>query len=544
MRRRSLIWLTLLVATTSQWSPAAEPEARTLSWNQLQPVIEFEDPFEKLDPNQLIDLSILARVEDLEKRDDLGVLTERKLREAAEARARLEQQKVDIEGLLSRRGEMNELYQQRASASERSLDGQRIRIPGYLLPLKFTEARVTEFLLVPWVGACIHTPPPPPNQMVHVAVPDGVEHRNRFAPVWIEGEIRMQPDRYALFLVDGSRDIEVAYTMTTDKVTDYSTAESDVLAQVQIPDTIGSEHSWLQRWQVKTALLFTKAMTDIEDRHSSGPLFWGLLVAFGYGVVHTLGPGHGKAVVISYFVGERGSLGRGVRMGTQIALFHVLSAIVVVWLADFAVRQATGQAPSDYRAIRLGSYALIAAIGAFMLWKALLAPTEHSHHDHEHGHRGCCACSALENRRGPSAWLALAVGAVPCTGALLVLLFGMANGLLGPAILLVIAISLGMAVAMSGIGLLAITSRRMLDRRMDHAGSTRFAERARIAGAALILLIGVGLFTLTLFNPLGTTTVNPSSETMAQSPGELPQSTRNLSHPSSMTHRMVAAPAL
>ena len=68
MRRRSSIWLLLVLATTAPSAPAAEPEARTIFWNQLQPVVEFEDPFEKLDTNQLIDLSILARVEDLEER--------------------------------------------------------------------------------------------------------------------------------------------------------------------------------------------------------------------------------------------------------------------------------------------------------------------------------------------------------------------------------------------------------------------------------------------------------------------------------------------
>ena len=98
--------------------------------------------------------------------------------------------------------------------------------------------------------------------------------------------------------------------------------------------------------------MFTKTMTSIRDRNSSGPLWTGLLVAFIYGLVHTLGPGHGKAVVISYFVGEGGGLMRGVGMGTRIAIFHVLSAIVVVWVTDFAVRQATGLTAQDWHVVR------------------------------------------------------------------------------------------------------------------------------------------------------------------------------------------------
>src|SRR5690606_18432104 len=52
--------------------------------------------------------------------------------------------------------------------SLRKLNGVEVRIPGFMVPLEDTETRVTEFLLVPYFGACIHTPPPPPNQMVHV----------------------------------------------------------------------------------------------------------------------------------------------------------------------------------------------------------------------------------------------------------------------------------------------------------------------------------------------------------------------------------------
>ena len=57
-----------------------------------------------------------------------------------------------------------------------ALDGKTIRIPGYVLPLEFSGSKVTEFLLVPWVGACIHTPPPEPNQIVYVKARQGLRH--------------------------------------------------------------------------------------------------------------------------------------------------------------------------------------------------------------------------------------------------------------------------------------------------------------------------------------------------------------------------------
>ncbi len=71
---------------------------------------------------------------------------------------------------------------------EEALIGQTIRMPGYILPLDY-EARdeLTEFLLVPYFGACVHTPPPPPNQIVYVTTGEPVDIAEVWAPVWVTG---------------------------------------------------------------------------------------------------------------------------------------------------------------------------------------------------------------------------------------------------------------------------------------------------------------------------------------------------------------------
>jgi hypothetical protein len=70
------------------------------------------------------------------------------------------------------------------------LDGVRIRIPGFVVPLEVDEQqRVTRFFLVPYFGACIHLPPPPPNQMIYVDVKQGVKIENISDPVWVSGEL-------------------------------------------------------------------------------------------------------------------------------------------------------------------------------------------------------------------------------------------------------------------------------------------------------------------------------------------------------------------
>jgi len=75
----------------------------------------------------------------------------------------------------------------------KELDGQQIKLPGYIVPLDVTEeGRVTEFLFVPYFGACIHVPPPPANQIVHVTSELGVLMDALYQPFWIEGPLRVE----------------------------------------------------------------------------------------------------------------------------------------------------------------------------------------------------------------------------------------------------------------------------------------------------------------------------------------------------------------
>lgn len=75
----------------------------------------------------------------------------------------------------------------------RKLNGVVVRIPGFMVPLEDTETRVTEFLLVPYFGACIHTPPPPPNQMAHVLMQrNQVIEVNLWDPIWIIGKLTIE----------------------------------------------------------------------------------------------------------------------------------------------------------------------------------------------------------------------------------------------------------------------------------------------------------------------------------------------------------------
>jgi hypothetical protein len=93
-------------------------------------------------------------------------------------------------------------------------DGKFIRIPGFIVPLEsIGERMVTEFFVVPYFGACLHMPPPPPNQIIHVVVNEGIELESLYDPFWFEG-------RLALKIIETETGVS-AYTMTLHQATPY-----------------------------------------------------------------------------------------------------------------------------------------------------------------------------------------------------------------------------------------------------------------------------------------------------------------------------------
>jgi len=212
------IVISLLIIALS--TTALATGMRELEWSDLIKQITFEDPFEALTSEQLSRLGLYARVKSLIGNSPDRV-SEAMQQEADEAEQLLRVDGIDIEGLLAKRSEIKSLRKKSAYAVVDDLDGQHIRMPGFALPLEFSGSKITEFLLVPWVGACIHTPPPPPNQIVFVSIEEGFESKGQFTPVWVSGEMRVQPATKYLYLVDGSAGIDTGYTLIAQSVSDY-----------------------------------------------------------------------------------------------------------------------------------------------------------------------------------------------------------------------------------------------------------------------------------------------------------------------------------
>ena len=213
---------TALLLLLSGSLPSQASAVRELNWSDLVPEgVQFDDPYEALAREQLEYLGFVARIRNMIAAGK--AVSEETRKEALELEATLEKDGIDVDGLLARRDEIRELRKKRASRVVGELDGLAVKMPGYLLPLEFSDRKITEFLLVPWVGACIHTPPPPPNQIVHVVLEDGngYESRSIYEPVWVAGELFTQATTQNLFLKDGSSDINVGYRIKAEKVEKY-----------------------------------------------------------------------------------------------------------------------------------------------------------------------------------------------------------------------------------------------------------------------------------------------------------------------------------
>ncbi len=104
-----------------------------------------------------------------------------------------------------------------------ALDGETVRIPGFILPLEFDETSIKEFLLVPYFGACIHTPPPPANQVIHGKLDSNFEIKKLFEPVWITGKMKTLRAQQTLGESGFSQslDVETGYTMEVEEVIPY-----------------------------------------------------------------------------------------------------------------------------------------------------------------------------------------------------------------------------------------------------------------------------------------------------------------------------------
>jgi nickel/cobalt exporter len=231
----------------------------------------------------------------------------------------------------------------------------------------------------------------------------------------------------------------------------------------------------------------TRLMVQMKEQPMAAPLWTFLGLAFFYGMIHALGPGHGKLIVGSYFLSRRGSLKQGFLLGLFFAVTHVFTAVVLL-LIGHALLQAAASSLLDRADLWLGriSALLLILIGSLLTVRALRGHPAHTDHHHSPnqppGLKGLCSIAA-------------SAGLVPCPGAALILLFALSRQLLIPGLLAMLTLALGMALTVSLSALTTIAARGVLLRTLP---SSRWVVLAgRLFGAAGGLIIaGLGIILL------------------------------------------------
>ena len=201
--------------------PAGAEIAKQISWQNLVPAAKpLENPLKHLEWEQQAEIEFLTTIRKLYAQGAINKVDYR-YEEGLEITYKLEKIGLNVDKLVANFEAVQQEIQRRNNAVVDALDGQLIRMPGYALPLEFDGTAISEFLLVPYVGACIHVPAPPINQTVFVSLNKSYKTKSLYEPVWITGRLKVKTTNKSLSYVDGSAVVESGYALEGIKIEPY-----------------------------------------------------------------------------------------------------------------------------------------------------------------------------------------------------------------------------------------------------------------------------------------------------------------------------------
>lgn len=215
-----VLFVAMLTVILAVCGAAADVPVK-ITWEDLVPPAQpLKDPLSHLTVEQQVELELVYSARERKRRGWTGG-NGPPVAEALNLEEKLLKAGLDVDGLLAKYRTYNEALVQLGEAVVPSLDDRDVRIAGYALPLEFSGKGVSEFLLVPYVGACIHAPPPPPNQMIFVRLKQSFQMKELYAPVWVSGRISIKATTKLLSLVDGEANVDAGYMLDGVRVEDY-----------------------------------------------------------------------------------------------------------------------------------------------------------------------------------------------------------------------------------------------------------------------------------------------------------------------------------
>jgi nickel/cobalt exporter len=311
-------------------------------------------------------------------------------------------------------------------------------------------------------------------------------------------------------------------------------------------------------WIMQKQAEYYKSLSGaIRAARTDGSALWVLFgLSFAYGIFHAAGPGHGKAVISSYVVANRETWWRGVVLSFASAMVQAAVAVAVVGIAAVLLNATAATMSTAVRWIEIISYSLIIAIGLRLVWakgRAALATWrdihkpktvgaaatpahlhdhhdhahhdhahhhhahhDHTHHGHDHHHHGHdhAHCdhdhgSAWSHAHapepselaGPGGWkrglsAIVAVGLRPCSGAILVLVFTLAQGLFWAGVVATFVMGLGTAIMVAAIAVLSVIATGWAERFASTRGGYGMLLMRGLEVAAALVIVAFGTLLL------------------------------------------------
>jgi ABC-type nickel/cobalt efflux system permease component RcnA len=266
-------------------------------------------------------------------------------------------------------------------------------------------------------------------------------------------------------------------------------------------DSVAELARYSAEYQRRINQVLSTSLRDVQSGTGSLALWTLVTVCFGYGVVHTLGPGHGKAVVVAYFLDSSRPRAwiEGIFAGGWIAFTHTLAALLLAGALKLSSTVGLLGAMREVRNVEIVSYTLILLVGFWRLWAGITGRLhEHPHgdHGHDHHHHGHGHDHGHDHhhhdheppQRTIAGWLLLtAAGIAPCAGALIIILLAIALDVLWAGVVGVIAIALGMAVTLAAIGMASMVAHRLI---IAEGRSQEIGRFTAIAASLIVIATG------------------------------------------------------
>jgi nickel/cobalt transporter (NicO) family protein len=316
-------------------------------------------------------------------------------------------------------------------------------------------------------------------------------------------------------------------------VMDTALAQPFGMTRAASPAEAGGLTGWILAKQAEFYQMFSGL---IRASKSDGKAAYTLLgISFLYGIFHAAGPGHGKAVISSYLVANDETWRRGIVLSFASAILQALTAIVLVGIAAVLLGATAKAMGNTVRVIEIVSYGLIVAIGLRLFWVKgraflkLLRGNTHEHDAHDHGHHHHSHDHSHDHSHGQhhhhdhaeeaSAWghahapepreltgqhwlrrglsAIIAVGLRPCSGAIIVLVFALAQGLFWIGVASTFLMGLGTAITVAAIATLAVGARGLAGRfaKAKPGAGMIFIRGLETAAALAIIVFGAALLT-------------------------------------------------